>query len=100
MYYTYVIENGKGKRYTGSTDNIDERLRTHNDESLEKAKFHRSTYKRGPWKLLFLFTLKTRQEALNFEMFLKTGKGRQWLQSAPAAAGNDEVRCSIPLMPT
>jgi len=48
----------------------------HNDISSEKAKFHRTTYKKGPWSLIFYKQFQTRQEALEFERFLKTGKGR------------------------
>ena len=82
MFYAYVIENSKGKKYTGSTNNTDERLKMHDDESAEKAKFHRTTYKKGPWKLIFSKEFKTRQEAQNFEKFLKTGNGRDYLERA------------------
>ena len=80
MYYTYVIENTVGARYTGSTDNIDERLATHNDANPEKARFHHATYNRGPWKVIFSKKFVTREEAIKFEKFLKTGKGRDWLK--------------------
>lgn len=80
MYTTYIIENIKRKKYTGSTDNISDRLAMHNDDSIEKAKFHRTTYKNGPWKIIFSKEFETRKEALDFEKFLKTGKGREWLE--------------------
>ena len=54
----------------------------HNDTSLEKAKFHRTTYNKGPWKLIFSKEFLFREEALKFERFLKTGKGREWLERA------------------
>ncbi len=82
MYYVYVLENPKRKRYTGSTDNLEERLFFHNDTSLEKAKFHRTTFKKGPWKIIFKKEFSTRNEAIEFEKFLKTGKGRDWLERA------------------
>ena len=78
MYYVYIIESSAGKHYTGSTDNIDERLMMHNDLNSEKAKFHRTTYGKGPWKIIFSKLFYTRKEALDFEKFLKTGKGREW----------------------
>ena len=53
MFYVYVIENLGGKRYIGSTADIVDRLKMHNDMTREMAKFHRTTYKRGPWHLLF-----------------------------------------------
>ncbi|MFC1645118.1 GIY-YIG nuclease family protein [Patescibacteria group bacterium] len=82
MYYAYVIINSSGKRYTGSTSNLNDRLDMHNDTSKEKSKFHRTTYKRGPWNFLFTKKFKTRKESLSFEKFLKTGKGREWLERA------------------
>jgi putative endonuclease len=82
MYYAYVLENLKNRKYTGSTDNIEDRVDMHNDVSPEKAKFHKTTYKKGPWRLVFKREFKTRLEALRFEKFLKTGKGREWLERA------------------
>jgi putative endonuclease len=82
MFFAYVIENPKNKTYTGSTDNLSERLEMHNDVDPEKAKFHRTTYKKGHWRLIFKKEFQTRQEALKFEKFLKTGKGREWLERA------------------
>jgi predicted GIY-YIG superfamily endonuclease len=54
----------------------------HNDTSKEKAKFHRTTYNKGPWRVIFYKNFKTRKEALKFERFLKTGKGRNYLERA------------------
>jgi putative endonuclease len=79
MFIAYVIKNIKGKRYTGSTNNFEERLKIHNSLNKDKAKFHRTTYKKGPWFLYFKKEFKTRREALSFERFLKTGNGREWL---------------------
>jgi len=80
MFNVYVIENQTGRRYKGSTDDLEERLAMHNDLSIEKAKFHRTTYKKGPWKLIFSKSFETRTEALKFEKFLKMGSGRDWLE--------------------
>jgi len=80
MFQVYVIENLKNKKYTGNTSDISERLIMHNDISPEKAKFHKTTYKKGPWKLIFSKKFTSRKEALTFEKYLKTGKGRDWLK--------------------
>ena len=80
MFFTYVVENPKGTHYTGSTNSVDERLKMHNDVTPEKARFHRTTYKKGPWRLIFIKEFVTREEALQFEKFLKTGAGRDWLE--------------------
>jgi putative endonuclease len=82
MFSAYVLENSNKKRYTGSTSNLKERLFFHNDVSLEKAKFHRTTYKKGPWSVIFEKKFESRSEALKFERFLKTGAGRNWLERA------------------
>lgn len=79
MFFTYVLENSNAKRYIGSTNNLEKRLFFHNDISPERAKFHKTTYKKGPWKVIFEKEFNTRLEALKFERFLKTGKGREWL---------------------
>ncbi len=77
MFFVYIIENAIGKRYTGSTSNLMDRLTMHNDTTKEKAKFHRTTYKKGPWKIIFQKQCETRKEALDFEKYLKTGAGRE-----------------------
>ncbi len=82
MYTVYVIKNLKGKKYTGSTRNLNERLEMHNDISKDRAKFHKATYKKGHWKVIFKKEFETREEALRFEKFLKTGRGREWLECA------------------
>ena len=80
MFTTYVLYNPSDKHYTGQTDSLNDRLAMHNDTSPAKAKFHRTTYKKGPWKILFKKEFKTRKEATEFEKFLKTGNGRDWLK--------------------
>lgn len=80
MYSTYVLENPKGRRYTRSTNDFAERLRMHNDTSSEKARFHRTTYRKGPWKLIFEKQFSSREDALRLEKYLKTGVGREWLE--------------------
>ena len=82
MFFAYVLENNKKRKYTGSTSNLEERLFFHNDISPEKARFHKTTYKNGPWIVIFKRGFNTRSEALKFEKFLKTGSGRSWLERA------------------
>ncbi len=82
MYETYILENTFGKKYIGQTKSLPERLLMHNDVSPEKARFHRTTYKKGPWVVIFKKEFETRSEALKFEKFLKTGKGKDWLEDA------------------
>lgn len=81
MFYVYVIKNKKEKKYYGSTEDIKDRLEMHNNLDPKKAKFHKTTYKKGPWNLIFSKEFETRKKALLFEKFLKTGKGRGWLKN-------------------
>ncbi len=74
MYWAYIIQNQKGERYTGSTADLDGRIKIHNDTDT------------------------TRNEVLRFERFLKTGKGRNWVD-AFAVANNDKVLGPIPRTP-
>jgi len=54
----------------------------HNDTNSSRAKFHKTTYKKGPWIIIFQKNFLTRKEALDFEKFLKSGSGREWLKIA------------------
>ena len=67
MYYVYVIKNLKGRKYTGSTEDLEMRVNMHNNVDPEKARFHRTTYKKGPWNLIFTKEFKTRKDALKID---------------------------------
>jgi putative endonuclease len=74
MYYIYVIWSNKlRKRYVGSCQDIEKRLRQHN---AGKTPF---TLRGIPWILIHQEAFKTRSEALKREKFLKSGIGRKWL---------------------
>ncbi|MDZ4659103.1 MAG: GIY-YIG nuclease family protein [Bythopirellula sp.] len=75
MYYVYVLLSEKtGRRYTGSCEDIDERLRRHNAGSSKATKHG------VPWKLVYSEALETRSAAVLREAFFKTGKGREALE--------------------
>jgi putative endonuclease len=74
MYYIYVIWSDKlRKRYVGSCQNIEKRLKQHN---TCKTPF---TSRGIPWILLYKEAFKTKSEALKRKKFLKSGVGRKWL---------------------
>ena len=76
MFYTYVLKSYKdGIRYIGSGENPKERLRRHNKGDYRFTKGHR------PWQLIHQETYNTRSEAVRSERFLKSGKGREFLDS-------------------
>ena len=73
-YYIYILKSlTTGKRYTGSTQNLEARLKAHNDGLSPYTKG------RGPWKLMNSEGYPTRSEAMKRERFLKTGKERDFL---------------------
>jgi putative endonuclease len=73
-FYTYVLlsENDKGL-YIGHTNNIDERLKLHNNGKVIL------TRNRNPFILVKLEEYETRSEAFRREQYLKSGQGREWL---------------------
>ena len=71
MFYIYVLQSTKtGRRYVGSCDNLDERIRRHN---LGHSKATRHGI---PWTLMHSESFSSRAEATRKERFYKTGRGR------------------------
>ena len=75
LYYVYVIESKEGFKYTGMTEDLEERLEQHNDRTLS------FWTKRGTnWKLIYKEEFDNKTEALKKEKWLKTGVGREYLK--------------------
>ena len=75
LYYVYVIESKEGFKYTGMTEDLEERLEQHNDQTLS------FWTKRGTnWKLIYKEEFDNKTEALKREKWLKTGVGRDYLK--------------------
>jgi len=74
MFYIYIIRSiVNGRFYVGSTNNIERRLHEHNNG---KSKYTSLT---KPFILLHKEIYSSRKEAVQREMFLKSGKGREWI---------------------
>ena len=74
-YHIYILKSSTtGKLYTGSTQNLEARLKAHNDGLSPYTKG------RGPRELMHSEEFPTRSEAMKREKFLKTGKGRDFLK--------------------
>lgn len=74
MYFVYVIRSlNHNTRYVGSTHNIEERLKEYNSDKC------RYTKGRSPWILVYYEKHDSRSEAMSREKFLKSGKGREFL---------------------
>ena len=75
MFFVYVLENESHKRhYTGFTADLSQRIGQHN------YGVNKSTKHRGAWKLVYYEEYPTRAQAVQWESFLKSGKGREDLR--------------------
>ena len=72
LHYVYILksEEHPDRHYTGFTDDLKERLESHNAGHCP----HTSKYL--PWHLMTYFAFDDRQKALDFERYLKTHSGR------------------------
>jgi len=81
LYYAYVVKSDStNKIYIGQTENIEERLKRHNNLLPHKIKSYTSKNK-GPWKLIHKEEFQTRKEAMVSEKQLKTAKGREFIKN-------------------
>ena len=76
MYYVYVLQSERtGRWYTGSAADVAERLERHNGGRSKATKSGR------PWRLIHTESFDTRAEAVRRESYLKTGVGREELDT-------------------
>lgn len=74
-FTVYILFAEKfNKHYTGFTSNINERMTSHNHLGKDW------TAKYRPWKLIFIREFATKQEAMLYEKWLKTGVGRDFIK--------------------
>ena len=66
MNYTYILKCSDGTYYTGWTNDMAKRLKTHNEG--KGAKYTRG---RGPVELVYLEEFDTKQEAMSKEAKIK-----------------------------
>ncbi len=78
MYKVYIIVNPEGKTYIGQTNNLERRLKEHNNPDYRGTLYTKRI--KGPWKLLYFEGYSTRGEAMKREKELKSGKGRKWIK--------------------
>ena len=75
MWHVYVLRSLKnGRLYTGSTSDLERRLREHQRGKNRYAKYA------GPFELVYKEECGTRLEARQRELFLKSGQGRALLK--------------------
>jgi putative endonuclease len=74
FFYVYVLESLKdGKRYIGFTNNLQRRLKEHDDGKNFSTKF------RLPFKLVYFEGCLLEEDAKRRENYLKTTQGRRFL---------------------
>ena len=77
-YIVYILFSEKyQKHYTGYTSNLELRLESHNKLGNDW------TAKYRPWKLIFTKEYSDKAEAMQYEIWLKTGIGREFIKSIP-----------------
>jgi putative endonuclease len=75
MFYTYILRSEtSGKYYTGSTGNLEERLRRHNNDHSKPTKGN------GPWAVVYFKEHTTRSEAVKLEHKIKKRGAGLFLQ--------------------
>ncbi len=72
-FFVYILKNLKGKYYVGHTDNLERRLRQHNDTKDNKH-LGKYTHKNGPWRLVYFENYSNRSDAVMRERQIKGWK--------------------------
>ena len=72
MYYVYILQSKKfpDQNYIGQTNDIEQRLYVHNSGGSP----HTAKYK--PWILISSISFNSKEKAVEFEQYLKSGSGR------------------------
>ena len=74
-FNVYVIKSREGLKYTGMTEDLELRLKQHNNKALSFW-----TKIGSAWKLVYKEEFDNKTEALKREKWLKTGLGREFLR--------------------
>ncbi|MCX6794358.1 MAG: GIY-YIG nuclease family protein [Candidatus Gottesmanbacteria bacterium] len=75
MFYLYILKSLKyNKSYVGCTNNLERRLKQHNNGD------HIYTKRYVPWIIVYSERLKDRKEARTREIYFKSSTGRRWMR--------------------
>jgi len=74
MFYVYILvsEEDRSKHYTGLTVDLRQRLAHHNRGECTH------TAKSRPWRIETAVAFHSKEKAIEFEKYLKTGSGREF----------------------
>ncbi len=75
-FTVYILFSEKyTKHYTGFTSNLEQRFLSHNELGKEWTARYR------PWKIIFTKKFDDKTAAMQFEKWLKTGAGRNYVKN-------------------
>jgi len=75
-FVVYILwSDSYQKIYKGCTSNLIERFKSHNSLGTKGW-----TIRYRPWKVVHVEFFSSKKQALDFEKFLKTGVGRDWIK--------------------
>jgi putative endonuclease len=77
MFWAYIVENPKGRFYVGHTDNLGNRVASHNRTDKISGKF---TRKNGPWILVWSEEHAHRAAAMHREREIKNWKSARLIR--------------------
>ena len=78
IYTVYILFSEEhNKHYVGFTSNLELRLKSHNELGKEWTARYR------PWKLIYTKAFAAKSEAMQYEKWLKTGSGRDFIKQLP-----------------
>jgi putative endonuclease len=75
MYHVYVIQSKNDLIYTGQTKNLADRVRQHNKGRSQW------TSQDIDWRVIYSKSFGTRSDALQYERWLKSGAGRDFVKN-------------------
>lgn len=76
MYYVYILQSKRfpKQNYIGQTDDVSQRVYVHNTG----GSLHTAKYK--PWKLISSISFESKEKAVEFEKYFKSGSGRAFMK--------------------
>ena len=84
MYYVYILKSINHEAiYTGSTNNLKERIKSHNNGQSK----HTCKYK--PWNIVWYAAFENKKTAIDFEKYLKTASGKAFSRKRLIKLSND-----------
>ena len=74
MYYVYLLKLNDSTIYTGRSDDLKRRIAEHNKGKVRSTKF------KLPMKLIYYEAYVEKKDAIDREIFLRTGDGRKGIR--------------------